>query len=193
MSSALAVSPKLLHNTGASPTRTHRRFSATMHCTFSPRSARASSRASSARCDSSEKYTPRISRCCGQRSEATLCREQPSAASLCRSHRRPPIIRLLRWSARWHRDRARVARPAHHRRPSRVFSQLLGRHCRRTAPIDVLLAHMRIAFADSGENYGALRVHQAPRAAGLPTSIKRFARLMRGPGWRLDRRRAVVW
>ena len=32
---------------------------------------------------------------------------------------------------------------------------------------DVLMAHVRIAFSDSGETYGAPRVHQELRAAGL--------------------------
>ena len=47
---------------------------------------------------------------------------------------------------------------------------------------DVLMAHVRIAFTDSGETYGAPRVHQELRAAGLPTSTKRVARLMRKAG-----------
>jgi putative transposase len=47
---------------------------------------------------------------------------------------------------------------------------------------DVLMAHVRIAFAESGETYGAPRVHQELRAAGLPTSTKRVARLMREAG-----------
>ncbi len=44
---------------------------------------------------------------------------------------------------------------------------------------DVVMAHVRIAFAGSGETYGAPRVHRALRAAGLPTRTKRVARLMR--------------
>jgi len=47
---------------------------------------------------------------------------------------------------------------------------------------DVLMAHVRIAFRDSGETFGAPRVHQELRAAGLPTSTKRVARLMREAG-----------
>ena len=47
---------------------------------------------------------------------------------------------------------------------------------------DVLMAHVRIAFAESGETYGAPRVHHELRAAGLPTSTKRVARLMREAG-----------
>ena len=42
--------------------------------------------------------------------------------------------------------------------------------------------HVRIAFTGSGETYGAPRVHQELRAAGLPTSTKRGARLMRKAG-----------
>ena len=37
---------------------------------------------------------------------------------------------------------------------------------------EVLMAHIRIAFAASGETYGAPRVHYELRAAGLPTSTK---------------------
>lgn len=47
---------------------------------------------------------------------------------------------------------------------------------------DVLMAHVRVAFAESGATYGAPRVHQELRAAGLPTSTKRVARLMREAG-----------
>ncbi|MFO0096362.1 MAG: IS3 family transposase, partial [Gemmatimonadaceae bacterium] len=47
---------------------------------------------------------------------------------------------------------------------------------------DVLMAHVRIAFAESGETYGAPRIHQELRAAGLPTSTKRVARLMQQAG-----------
>ena len=47
---------------------------------------------------------------------------------------------------------------------------------------DLLMAHVRLAFAESGATYGAPRVHQELRAAGLPTSTKRVARLMREAG-----------
>ena len=47
---------------------------------------------------------------------------------------------------------------------------------------DVLMAHVRIAFAESGDTYGATRVHQELRAVGFPTSTKRVARLMREAG-----------
>jgi len=47
---------------------------------------------------------------------------------------------------------------------------------------DVLMAHVRVAFAESGETYGAPRVHHELRAAGWPTSTKRVARLMRAAG-----------
>ena len=47
---------------------------------------------------------------------------------------------------------------------------------------EVLMAHVRIAHHDSGETYGAPRVHRELQAAGLPTSTKRVARLMREDG-----------
>ena len=47
---------------------------------------------------------------------------------------------------------------------------------------DVLMAHVRIAFANSGDTDGAPQVHQELRAVGLPTSTKRVARLMREAG-----------
>ncbi|MGH7635097.1 MAG: IS3 family transposase [Gemmatimonadaceae bacterium] len=47
---------------------------------------------------------------------------------------------------------------------------------------ELLLAHVHIAFAESGATYGAPRVLQELHAAGLPTSQKRVARLMRQAG-----------
>ena len=47
---------------------------------------------------------------------------------------------------------------------------------------ELLMAHIRIAFAESGETYGAPRVLEELREAGLPTSKKRVARLMRQGG-----------
>ena len=47
---------------------------------------------------------------------------------------------------------------------------------------ELLMAHVRVAFAESGATYGAPRVLQELRAAGLPTSTKRVARLMREDG-----------
>ncbi|MEP6732699.1 MAG: IS3 family transposase, partial [bacterium] len=47
---------------------------------------------------------------------------------------------------------------------------------------EVLMAHVRIAHADSGETYGAPRVQRELRAEGLPVSTKRVARLMREDG-----------
>jgi transposase InsO family protein len=47
---------------------------------------------------------------------------------------------------------------------------------------EVLMAHVRIAFADSGETYGAPRILEDLREAGLPTSQKRVARLMHEDG-----------
>lgn len=59
---------------------------------------------------------------------------------------------------------------------------------------ELLLAHIRIAFVASGKTYGAPRVLQELRAAGLPTSTKRVARLMRDDGLvaRSPARRRVV-
>ena len=47
---------------------------------------------------------------------------------------------------------------------------------------EVLMAHVRIAFAESGGTYGAPRVLRELQAAGLPTSTKRVARLMQADG-----------
>ncbi|CAN5841620.1 hypothetical protein BH11GEM2_BH11GEM2_35280 [soil metagenome] len=47
---------------------------------------------------------------------------------------------------------------------------------------EVLMAHVRIAHAESGETYGAPRVQQELQADGLPVSTKRVARLMREDG-----------
>ena len=47
---------------------------------------------------------------------------------------------------------------------------------------EVLLARVRIIHAESGESYGAPRVHQELQAEGLPASAKRVARLMRAEG-----------
>jgi transposase InsO family protein len=60
---------------------------------------------------------------------------------------------------------------------------------------EVLMAHVRIVFADSGETYGAPRVFHELREAGFPTSTKRVARLMREEGLVArprKRRRAVT-
>lgn len=59
---------------------------------------------------------------------------------------------------------------------------------------EVLMAHVRIAHAESGETYGAPRVHQELQAEGLPVSPKRVARLMREDGLvaRRPKRRRVV-
>ncbi len=55
---------------------------------------------------------------------------------------------------------------------------------------EVLMAHVRIAYSESGDTYGAPRVQQELRAAGLPVSTKRVARLMREDGL-IARRRAA--
>jgi transposase InsO family protein len=59
---------------------------------------------------------------------------------------------------------------------------------------EVLMAHIRIAFTESGETYGAPRMLWELQAAGLPTSTKRVARLMREGGLvaRPKKRRRVV-
>ena len=59
---------------------------------------------------------------------------------------------------------------------------------------DLLMAHIRIAFAASGETYGAPRLLHELRELGLPTSTKRVARLMRADGLvaRPQKRRRVV-
>ena len=62
------------------------------------------------------------------------------------------------------------------------YADLKRPECWRAVIDDVLMAHIRIAFVESGETYGAPRVFQELREAGLPTSIKRVARLMRTEG-----------
>mgnify|MGYP001588631268 CR=1 FL=1 len=59
---------------------------------------------------------------------------------------------------------------------------------------EVLMAHIRIAFAESGETYGAPRMLRELQEAGLPTSTKRVARLMQEDGLvaRPRKRRRVV-
>jgi putative transposase len=47
---------------------------------------------------------------------------------------------------------------------------------------EVLMARVRVIHAESGETYGAPRVHQELQAEGLPASPKRVARLMREEG-----------
>jgi putative transposase len=47
---------------------------------------------------------------------------------------------------------------------------------------EVLMAHVRVIHAASGETYGAPRVHRELQAEGLPASPKRVARLMREDG-----------
>jgi transposase InsO family protein len=47
---------------------------------------------------------------------------------------------------------------------------------------DVLMAHVRIAFTESGGTYGAPRIAKELRAQGLATSTKRVARLMQEDG-----------
>ena len=47
---------------------------------------------------------------------------------------------------------------------------------------EILMARVRIIYDESGETYGAPRVHQELQAEGLPASPKRVARLMREDG-----------
>ncbi len=47
---------------------------------------------------------------------------------------------------------------------------------------EILMARVRIIHQESGETYGAPRVHQELQAEGLPASPKRVARLMREEG-----------
>ena len=54
---------------------------------------------------------------------------------------------------------------------------------------EVLMSHVRLAFAASHERYGAPRVLQELQAEGFPTSQKRVARLMREAGLRARPRR----
>jgi transposase InsO family protein len=70
------------------------------------------------------------------------------------------------------------------------FYAYLGRPLAWRRVIDeLLMAHVRIAFAESGETYGAPRILQEVQAEGLPTSQKRVARLMREAGLRARPRR----
>jgi transposase InsO family protein len=55
---------------------------------------------------------------------------------------------------------------------------------------ELLMAHIRIAFAESAETYGAPRLLRELLAEGLPTSQKRVARLMRETGLRARPRRS---
>jgi transposase InsO family protein len=59
---------------------------------------------------------------------------------------------------------------------------------------EFLMAHVRIIHAESGQTYGAPRVHAELQAEGLPASPKRVARLMREDGLvgRSRKRRRVV-
>lgn len=57
---------------------------------------------------------------------------------------------------------------------------------------ELLMAHIRIAFAQSGETYGAPRVLEELREVGLPTSKKRVARLMQEDGMVARQKRGRV-
>ena len=47
---------------------------------------------------------------------------------------------------------------------------------------EILMARVRIIYDESGETYGAPRMHRDLQAEGLPVSLKRVARLMREDG-----------
>jgi hypothetical protein len=66
--------------------------------------------------------------------------------------------------------------------PGRFYADLQRPAPWRAVIDDVLMAHVRIAFTASGVTYGAPRIHGERRAAGLPTSTKHIARLMREAG-----------
>ncbi len=66
--------------------------------------------------------------------------------------------------------------------PSGYYASLKRPESWRAMIDDVLMAHVRIAHAESGDTYGAPRVHEELTAQGWPTSRKRIARLMRQEG-----------
>lgn len=66
--------------------------------------------------------------------------------------------------------------------PSGYYAFLKRPESWRAVIDDVLMAHVRVAHAESGDTYGAPRVLQELKAAGWPTSQKRVARLMREEG-----------
>ena len=66
--------------------------------------------------------------------------------------------------------------------PSGYYAFLKRPESWRAVIDDVLMAHVRIAHAESGDTYGAPRVHEELIAQGWPTSRKRIARLMRQDG-----------
>ena len=66
--------------------------------------------------------------------------------------------------------------------PSGYYASLTRPESWRAMIDDVLMAHVRIAHADSSDTYGAPRVLQELKADGWPTSQKRVARLMRQAG-----------
>ena len=66
--------------------------------------------------------------------------------------------------------------------PSGFYAYLRRPPSWRAVIDELLMAHVRIAFAESGGTYGSPRVLHDLREAGLPTSKKRVARLMRQEG-----------
>jgi transposase InsO family protein len=66
--------------------------------------------------------------------------------------------------------------------PSGFYAYLQRPLSWRAVVDELLMLHVRIAFAESGETYGSPRVLRDLRELGLPTSKKRVARLMRADG-----------
>ncbi|MEP6835275.1 MAG: IS3 family transposase [Gemmatimonas sp.] len=66
--------------------------------------------------------------------------------------------------------------------PSGYYASLTRPESWRAMMDDVLMAHVRVAHAESHDRYGAPRVHKELTAQGWPTSRKRVARLMRQEG-----------
>lgn len=57
---------------------------------------------------------------------------------------------------------------------------------------EVLMARVRIAYAESDRRYGAPRIHRELRAQGIRVAKKRVARLMQNDGLAVRRRRRFV-
>jgi putative transposase len=66
--------------------------------------------------------------------------------------------------------------------PSGYYASLTRPESWRAMIDAVLMAHVRVAHAESDDRYGAPRVHKELTAQGWPTSQKRVARLMRQEG-----------
>lgn len=75
---------------------------------------------------------------------------------------------------------------------SGFYAWCAGEPSARALADDVLLAHVRISFLESGRTYGAPRVREDLRDVGHHVGRKRVARLMRTEGLVARRRRAAV-